>query len=83
MLEPFLALWSTPTWWSHLLWTALLFLLAWLVYRLSSRLADRLLHVGRLSKQGREMRLERYQTLHNLIASMIAFLAFLTAFSGG
>lgn len=80
MLEPFLTLWTTHTWWSHLLWTTLLFLLAWLVYRLSSRLADRLLHVGRLSKQGRQMRPERYQTLHNLIASMITFLAFLTAF---
>jgi small conductance mechanosensitive channel len=79
MLEPLLAIWTTPTWWSYLLRAAVLFLCAWLVYRFSWPLADRLLRVGRLSKQGRQMRPERYQTLRSLFASAITIVAFLTA----
>ncbi|MCL4262769.1 MAG: mechanosensitive ion channel family protein [Anaerolineae bacterium] len=79
MLEQILALWTTPTWWSYLLRVVALFLLAWLVYRFSWSLADRLLRVGQLSKQGRQMRPERYQTLRSLFASAITILAFLAA----
>ncbi len=79
MVEQILAVWTTPAWWSYLLRAAVLFLLAWLVYRFSWPLADRLLRVGRLSKQGRQMRPERYQTLRSLFASAITVLAFITA----
>jgi len=79
MLEQLLAIWTAPTWWSYLLRLAVLFFLAWLVYRVSWSLADRLLRVGRLSKQGRQMRPERYHTLRSLIASAISIAAFITA----
>lgn len=79
MLEQFLTGWTLSTQWLYLLRAVLFFLLAWLVYRFSWTLADRVLHIGRLSKRGRQMRPERYQTLRSLFASAIAILAFLTA----
>lgn len=77
--EAITILFTSDRWWSYLLRLALLFLLTWLIYRLSWYLADRLLSVGKLSKQGRQLRPERYQTLRRLIASMITFLAVITA----
>jgi hypothetical protein len=72
-------LFTSDVWWSYLLRLALLFFLTWLVYRLSWHLADRLLRVGKLSKRGRQLRQERYQTLRRLIASMITIVAGITA----
>jgi small conductance mechanosensitive channel len=79
MVQQLVYMLTADTWWSYLLRLGLLFLLAWLVYRLSWHLADRMLRVGRLSRQGQQMRPERYQTLRSLIASTITFCAFTVA----
>lgn len=79
MVEQFNVLFTSDTWWSYLLRLTIVFLLAWVVYRLSWHLADRLLRVGKLSKTGQQLRPERYQTLRRLIASMITLVAVLTA----
>jgi small conductance mechanosensitive channel len=79
MVEQLIHLFTADTWWSYLLRVALLFLLAWLVYRLSWHLADRILRVRRLSKRGQQLRPERYQTLRSLIASTITIFGFMVA----
>lgn len=68
------------SWWSYLLRIGLYFLLAWLVYRLSTRIAVRLVRVNRFSPSRYRLRLERQNTLHSLIASFITFIAFTVAF---
>jgi len=77
MFDEIRGLLALNNWWSYLLYIALYFLLAWLVHRLSRRIAVRLLHVNRYSP--RRMRLERHTTLHSLIASFISFIAFMLA----
>ncbi len=79
MLTQLVYILSADVWWSYALRLGLLFLLAWLVSRLSGHLADRLLGVGQMSKEGRQMRPERYQTLRSLIASTITFAGFVIA----
>lgn len=79
MVEQVGFVFTAEAWWAYLLRITLLFLLAWLLYRLSWRLAERLLRARQLSRQGRLMRPERYQTLRSLIASTIAFLGFVVA----
>ena len=68
------------SWWSYLLRISLYFLLAWLVYRLSRRIAVRLVRVNRFSPSRYRLRPERQNTLHSLIASFITFIAFTVAF---
>ncbi|MEZ4593887.1 MAG: mechanosensitive ion channel family protein [Chloroflexota bacterium] len=79
MWEQFLAIWSSTVWWSYLLRIAIYFMLAYLVHRLSGRLARRLLRIGSLANKRRELRPDRQKTLASLVASAITFLAVVTA----
>jgi small conductance mechanosensitive channel len=79
MWQDFVAIWMADTWWSNLLHIALYFVLAYLVHRLSHRVARRLLRVGGLASQRRELRLERQKTLTSLVASAVTFLSVVTA----
>lgn len=56
-----------------------LFLLAWIISRLSGRLARALTRVNRSSHPKRKLQAEREQTLQSLIASAISFSAFTLA----
>lgn len=56
------------------------FTTAWVVYRLGSRIARRLINIGRFTPRHREMRSERQLTLQSLLASGITILAFTLAF---
>lgn len=66
-------------WWHKLLFILVLYLLAWVVHRLSQRLAQRMVRVNGMRNKQRPLRLERQATLHSLIASAITLLAFLIA----
>ena len=79
MLAELTQILSLNVWWSYLLRIGFYFLLAWLVHRLSGRIALRLVRVNRLSSRRRQLRPERQATLHSLIASFISFLAFTLA----
>jgi len=68
---PFLDNLATPDLWQQLLLILLFFFLAWIVHRLSSRLARRILSVSRLAK--------RRRTLLGLISAAITFVALVTA----
>ena len=57
----------------------LLFLLAWIVFRLSGRLAKYILGASRITTRQPAMRPERRQTLMGLIAGAITFTAFAVA----
>lgn len=57
----------------------LLFVLAWLLHRLSNRIARRLVRLNRFTGKGRQMRRERQQTLRSLIASTISISGFIVA----
>jgi len=79
MWENFVTIWTAETWWSDLLHIGVYFLLAYLVHRLSRRIARRLLRVGGMAGKRRELRLERQKTLISLVASAVTFLAVVTA----
>ncbi len=71
---------TSGTWPSYLARIALNFLLAWVIHRLASRLvAARLTSLNRFSPRRRQVRPERLQTVQSLFASVISFLAFLSA----
>lgn len=70
---------SSDVWWSYALRVALFFLLAWIIHRLSSRLAGRVLRLNRFRSQQRRMRVERQNTLQTLISSFISVLAYVIA----
>lgn len=65
-----------PTWALRILLIALFFFLAWIVHRLSARLARRLVRLNRFASPDRQLRPERQTTLHGLIASAITMSAF-------
>lgn len=69
---------SSPVWWSYLLRVFLFYFVAWLIHRLSQRMAH-ILYSRRLASNNRRLRQERMATLRGLIASAISFLAFTTA----
>lgn len=79
MWENFVSIWTAETWWGSLLHIGVYFLLAYLVHRLSRRLAGRVLRLGGLASKRRQMRLERQKTLTSLVASAITFLSVVTA----
>ena len=79
MWQDFVTFWTTETLWSDLVHIAVYFLLAYLVHRLSSRLARRVLRIGSLANKRRQLRLERQNTLTSLVASAITFLSVITA----
>ena len=64
------------TWWGRLLLIALFFMLAYIVHRLSGRIANRLLRINRVTQRGRPLRDERQETLRGLGSSFITFVAF-------
>lgn len=65
--------------WRQLLLIALFFFLAWLLYRLSPRLARHILSVSRLANSQRPLRAERRRTLLGLISAAITFIALVAA----
>ncbi|MBK8903825.1 MAG: mechanosensitive ion channel family protein [Anaerolineaceae bacterium] len=79
MWQDFVTFWTTETLWSDVVHIAVYFLLAYLVHRLSSRLARRVLRIGSLANKRRQLRLERQNTLTSLVASAITFLSVVTA----
>jgi small conductance mechanosensitive channel len=79
MLAEVTELFVLNNWWSYLLRIGFYFFLAWLVYRLSGRIAMRLVHVNRFSSPGHRLVPERQNTLNNLIASFVSFIAFTMA----
>lgn len=79
MWESFVTIWTAETWWSGLLRIGVYFFLAYLVHRLSGRMARRVLRLSGLATKRRQMRLERQKTLTSLVASAITFLSVVTA----
>jgi moderate conductance mechanosensitive channel len=75
-LTRFLAI---DVWWIKLLEIVGLFALAWLTHRLAGPVARRLFAMERITNRRKPLRVERVQTLRGLSASMVSFLAFLTA----
>ena len=78
MIEMIQSAWASPVWWSYALRVAVFYLAAWVVHRLSGRIA-RLVYLDRLSPEQRRSRPERLATLRGLVASAITFLAFAAA----
>jgi small conductance mechanosensitive channel len=78
MIEMIQSAWASPAWWSYALRVAIFYLVAWVVHRLSGRIA-RLVYLDRLSPEQRRSRPERLATLRGLVASAITFLAFAAA----
>ena len=79
MWQEFITILTSDVWWSYLLRILIYVLLAYLVHRLSRRIARRLLRIGRLTNKGREFRPDRQKTLVSLVSSAITFLAVVTA----
>ncbi len=79
MWQNFVTFWTSDSLWSDLLHIVVYFLLAYLVHRLSLRLARRVLRIGSLANKRRALRLERQKTLTSLVASAITFLSVVTA----
>ncbi|GJM40142.1 MAG: hypothetical protein DHS20C20_04240 [Ardenticatenaceae bacterium] len=79
MWEQLLEIWNAAIWWSYLLRIFVYFLVAYLVHRLSGRLARRLLRIGSLASKRRKLRPDRQKTLTSLVGSTITFLAMVTA----
>ena len=67
------------TWWGRLLFIFIFYLIAWVTFRLSRRIAARLVLLNRFSSGNRRWRSERLATLQGLLASAITFLAFAAA----
>ena len=76
MLDQLETFFTTSTLWSKVARIAAFFLLAWLVYRLASRVADRIVRLSRFTSETRRPRPERRETLRGLIASSISVVAF-------
>jgi moderate conductance mechanosensitive channel len=55
------------------------FLLAWIVHRLSGRIVERFVLLNTYVPEGFRIREERRRTLHNLLSSLVSFIAFLIA----
>lgn len=79
MIDQVLSWWSGSDWWNYALRIASFYLIAWLVKRLSGRLAERVVRLNAFAASGHRTSLERRATLSSIIASAITFLAFVTA----
>jgi small conductance mechanosensitive channel len=71
------------TWWSKVIRIGGFFLLAWLVHRLASRVAGRVVRLSQLTSQTRRPRPQRRKTLQSLVASSISVVAFTAAILAG
>lgn len=78
MLDALLAELNNYPWIEAILRIVLFFLAAWLVSRLSRRLASRIMALGKFAPRNRQPRPERQETLRSLISSAITFVAFLS-----
>ena len=65
--------------WGKLLLIVFFYLLAWIFYRLSDRLAASLIGMSRFRRQTPKMRTERMETLHGLTRSGLTFIGFSVA----
>ena len=79
MLDQLGTLFTFSTLWSKGARIAAFFFLAWLVYRLASCMASRIVRLSRFTPETRRPRPERRQTLRSLIASTISVVAFTAA----
>ena len=78
MIEPLLKL-GVSAWLARLVIILVFFFLAWIVHRLSGRIARRVVGLQRVAGRGGGMRLERQATLQGLISSAISVAAFVVA----
>ncbi len=79
MIESLEMVFSTPIWWSYLLRVACFYGAAWIIHRLSYRIARLVYLDRRLAPEKRRSSPERLATLRGLIASAVTFLAFVVA----
>jgi small conductance mechanosensitive channel len=70
---------STPVWWSYFLRVFSFYLVAWIIHRLSHRIARLVYLDRRIKSEKRRSKMERLETLRGLVASAITFLAFAAA----
>lgn len=73
---------SQPDWIPYVIAIVVFFLLAWVIGRLSHRIAGRLVRLDRFSISRERLRSERATTLQSLLSSLISFLALLLALLG-
>jgi small-conductance mechanosensitive channel len=73
------SLFTASTWWGYVARIGGFYILAWLIHRLAWRIAGHIVHLSRLTPQGRQQRPERHNTLQGLIASTISCVAFVVA----
>jgi small conductance mechanosensitive channel len=74
-----LELWTTTDWRGLVVYILALYLVAWIVYRLSRPIAGCVVRLSRVTARGRECRSERRETLRAMIGSVISLLAFAAA----
>jgi small-conductance mechanosensitive channel len=74
MIDQILEYFTGPAWWSYILRTVGIYLLAWAVHRSSPYIADRIVRLN-----SRYPSQERNATLRSIIASAITVLAYATA----
>ena len=79
MLDQIVTLFTLSTLWSKGARIAGFFFLAWLVHRLTPRIAHRTVQLSRFTPESRRPRPERQKTLQGLIASGISGIAFTAA----
>ena len=77
--ESIITILTATSWWAIGLRVLFFFLVAWLIHRLSGRLARRIVRISYLAPRGQPVRPERQSTLHSVIASAIGSLAFVAA----
>ena len=75
MWEDFVTFWTTESLWGDLVRIAIYFAAAYLVHRLSRRIARRLLRIGSLANKRSQLRPDRQKTLTSLVASAVTFLS--------
>ncbi len=71
--------WVEQKWLRDIVYITIAFVLAYVVHRLGSRIAARMVRLNRFSRRQRRLREERLRTLQDLFASAISFLAFVMA----
>jgi small conductance mechanosensitive channel len=79
MIETIKLVFSSPVWWSYALRVLIFYLAAWVIHRLSYRIARLVYLDRRIATETRRAKPERLATLRGLIASLITFLAFAVA----
>lgn len=79
MLAKWTELFITYPGWGYVWRTAIIFLIAWFIHRLSARIAHRFVRLNRLTPRHARPSQERQQTLQTLIASLISVLVFILA----